>query len=213
MRLLNNPTALIVGGLLAISLPIAAAQNSMSPSSSSSKSSSAQASAHPSRSAQSANDRAANLLNTINTSEIDTAKMMAGKTQNSQVKDFANMIANDHQDSQSKLQSIADQASISLKENPSLQKQNSSLDKTLQKDSTTAADKAYVRAEARDHRTAIRQLQRLEPNITNTQLKDFVQSQIPVLQKHLDAAQKLEAQLGAGAGASATPSKNAGGSK
>lgn len=203
MRLLNNPAALIVGGLLAMALPIAAAQNP-------SASKSSQASAHPSRSAQSANDRAANLLNTINTSEVDTAKMMAGKTQNSQVKDFANMIANDHQDSQSKLQSIADQASINLKETPSLQKQNSSLDKTLQKDSTTAADKTYVRAEARDHRTAIRQLQRLEPNITNTQLKEFVQAQIPVLQKHLDAAEKLEAQLGANTGASATPSTNAG---
>jgi len=211
MRLLNNSTAVIVGGLLALSMPILAAQQSHSPSDSSSQASqSSQAAAHPSRSAASANDRAANLLNTINSGEIDTAKMMADKTQNSQVKDFANMIASDHQDSQSKLQSIAAQASINLKATPSVQKQNQSLDEKLKSDSTTTADRAYVRAEARDHRTAIRQLQRMEPKITNSQLKEFVQAQIPVLQKHLDAAEKLGAELGASATPNATPSTNAG---
>jgi hypothetical protein len=50
----------------------------------------------------------------------------------------------------------------------------------------------------------------MEPNITNTQLKEFVQSQIPVLQKHLDAAEKLETQMGAGATPNASPSNNAG---
>ena len=210
MRLLNNPTALIVGGLLAVALPIAAAQQNSSSDSSSQASQSSQAASQPSHAATSANDRAANLLNSINSGEIGTAKMMADKTQNSQVKDLANMIASDHQDSQSKLQSIAGQASINLKVTPSMQKENETLNQRLKKDSTTAADKAYVRAEVRDHRTAIRQLQRMEPNISNTQLKEFVQSQIPVLQKHLDAAEKLETQLGAGATPNASPSTNAG---
>lgn len=214
MRLPNKPSTLIVGGLLAMSLPLFAAQQNSSSSSSSSKSAqeSNSAAAHPSKSATSANERAANLINTINQDEIASAKTIQGKTQNNQVKDFTNTILNDHQDSQSKLQSIADQASINLKTQPSLHKQDQKMDQRLQKESSTQADKSYVQAEVRDHRTAIRQLQRLEPQITNSELKQFVQAQIPVLQKHLTDAQKLEAQLGVGGSASATPSHKANGS-
>lgn len=208
MRLRNKPSAFIVGGLLAMAVPILAAQQNSQSSSQASQGS--QAASQPSHSAASANERAANLINTINMGEVNTAKMIQGKTQNSQVKDFAQMIQNDHQDSQSKLQSIADQASINLQTDASVQKQNQKQDQSLQKESATAADKAYVRDEARDHRTAIRELQRLEPNVSNAQLKEFVQAQIPVLQKHLTAAEKLETQLGVSATPGATPSHKAG---
>ncbi|MGH9393993.1 MAG: DUF4142 domain-containing protein [Terriglobales bacterium] len=143
----------------------------------------------------SANQRAADLLNSVNKDEMDTAQMVQSHSQNSAVKDFAQTLMNDHKDAQSKLESAASQGSITLHETPSLHKQHEALESRLQSENGAAADKAYVNSEIRDHRMAIRQLQRLEPQITDQNLKSVVQDCIPVLQKHLDAAQKLQSQL------------------
>src|SRR6185312_675290 len=101
----------------------------------------------------SANQRAADLLNTVNKDEIDTAQMMQDHTQNTAVKDFAQTLVNDHKDAQQKLETAAGQSNINLQENKSMQNQDSKLKDRLQNENGAASDKAFVNSEIRDHRT------------------------------------------------------------
>jgi len=193
MRIGKHSSTWLVGGVLALAVPFCLAQTNPQQSQMPQQ---GQASSQPSHSAMSANQRAADLLNTVNKDEIDTAQMMQDHTQNTAVKDFAQTLVNDHKDAQQKLETAAGQSNINLQENKSMQNQDSKLKDRLQNENGAASDKAFVNSEIRDHRTAIRELKRLEPQITDPGLKDVVQNAIPVMQKHLDAAQKLQSQLG-----------------
>lgn len=184
MRFFRNSILLATGGMLALTMPVFAQQ----------------AGTNPSKSATSANQRAADLINTVNKGEIDTAKMMQDHSQNDQVKDFAKSLETDHQDAQNKLEAVAGQSNISLREMPAMRKQDNTLKQKLQSDSPTAADKAYLAAEVKDHSSAIRRLKSMEPNVTDPALKSYIDSTLPVLQKHLDEAKKLQGQLGGGSG-------------
>lgn len=200
MRLFSNTSTWVITGALAVAVPLCVAQTNPSQAQSQNPQTSSQATSHPSRSSMSANERAANLLNTVNKSEIDDAQMVAGRTQNAQVKDFAQMVMNDHKDAQSKLESAASAANINLSENKAMGKANDKMEKQWKNDSVANMDKSYVNAEIRDHRMALRRLKSLEPQITDPQLKSVVQDSIPVLQKHMKAAQQLSSQLGGGSG-------------
>jgi len=148
----------------------------------------------------SANERAANLLNTVNKSEIDDAQMVAGRTQNEQVKDFAQMLMNEHKDAQSKLESAASAANVNLMEDEAMTKSNDKKLDRWKNEPPANMDKAYVNAEIRGHRNVLKRLQSLEPQITDPQLKSLVQDSVPALQKHLKAAEQLRSQIGSGSG-------------
>ncbi|MGH9486510.1 MAG: DUF4142 domain-containing protein [Terriglobales bacterium] len=158
-----------------------------------------QAAAHPSRSMASANQRAADLLDTINKTEIAGAQNIQGHVQNPDVKSFAQDLINDHQDLQDQLQKAASQAKIDLKENAAMQKQSRRMDQRWDKEQPATAEHSFVAAQIRDHQHAIQRLQQLEPQITDPQIKSVVQSAIPVLQKHLSEARKVQSQLKSGA--------------
>src|SRR6185437_10389779 len=172
----------LVGGILALAVPFCLAQSNP------------QAASQPSHSAASANKRAADLLNTVNKDEIDTAQMMQDHTQNTAVKEYAQTLVNDHKDSQQKLETAASQS------NKNLQDQDSKLKERLQNESGAPSDKAFVSSQIREHRMAIRELKQLEPQVTDQGLKEVVRNAIPVLQKHLDQARKLQSQLGGKSG-------------
>ncbi|MGH9485510.1 MAG: DUF4142 domain-containing protein, partial [Terriglobales bacterium] len=81
------------------------------------------AAAHPARSMASANQRAADLLNTINKTEIDGAQSIQGHVSDPNVKSYAQDLVNDHKNLQDQLQKAADQAKIDLHENAAMKKQ------------------------------------------------------------------------------------------
>lgn len=188
MRIGTTSSTWLVGGILALAVPFCLAQANP------------QAATQPSHSAASANQRAADLLNTVDKDEIDTAQMMQDHTQNTAVKDYAQSLVNDHKDSQQKLETAASQSNTNLQEDKTMQDHDSKLKDRLQNESGAASDKAFVSSQIREHRMAIRELKQLEPQVTDQGLKEVVQNAIPVLQKHLDQARKLQSQLGGKSG-------------
>jgi putative membrane protein len=181
MRLqIQSLSTLALGGVLALAAPFCAAQ---------------QAGTQPSRSAMRANQQAADLMNTINKSEISTAKMMAGHTQNAQVKDFADMLANDHQQAQTRLESTASASNINLREGPMMMRHDRATEEHLKAMTPAAADRAFAADQVREHEHAIAQLKKLEPQVTDPQLKTEIKDYLPVLRKHLAEAKKLEGEL------------------
>ncbi|HVA64651.1 MAG TPA: DUF4142 domain-containing protein [Terriglobales bacterium] len=191
MHSLRNATLLLAGSWLAVAL--AAAQTGYPQ-----QQPSQQAATQPAKSAASANQRAADFLNTLNQSEIAAAHMMQDHSRSDQVKDYTKMIATDHQDAQNQLESVASQSNLALHTDPKMMESSDKRKTRLQNESSTQADKSYIAAEVKEHREAIRELNRLEPQVTDPHLKSYIQSTVPVLQKHLNEAQKLHAELGGG---------------
>jgi putative membrane protein len=193
MLRMQSLSTLTLGGLLAVAVPLCVAQQSGAKPMPGNE---AQASGNPARSASNANQRAADLMDTINKSEISTAGMIAGRTKSANVKDFAQMLVNDHKQAQSDLQNAANASNIQLHRDVAMARRDRTNRKKLKAEPWSRADKAFAASEVRGHEKAIRELRRLEPQITDPPLKTAVKNYIPVLRKHLDRARKLEAQLG-----------------
>lgn len=165
-----------------------------------------QAAGQPSGSAatQDPNQRAANLINTINNGEIDLGKMMQDQAQNSSVKDFSKTLADDHQKAQDQLKDVASKTNLTLGTNAQEQAENQRLKDRLSSAQGAQRDRAFLRAEVRDHAKAVRQLRHMENQVTDPQLKSYISSVIPTMQKHEKDARNLLQQMGgAGAGAPA----------
>lgn len=151
---------------------------------------------HSATSSTNPNQRAVNFLNTLNTDEINSAKMIEGKTKNDQVKDFAQTLQTDHQNAQDQLKQVASTDNLNLGTDHMLQRKDKRVDHKLSnaKDETQR-DAEYVRAEARGHRHAIEMAQRLQNEVTDQNLKTYLASYIPTLQKHEQLAHSTEAAL------------------
>lgn len=165
-----------------------------------------QAAGQPSGSAatQDPNQRAANLINTINNGEIDLGKMMQDQAQNSNVKDFSKTLTDDHQKAQDQLKDVASKANLTLGTNAHEQAENQRLKDRLTSAQGAQRDRAFLHAEVRDHAKAVRQLRHMEAQVTDPQLKSYISSVIPTLQKHeRDARNLLQQMGGAAAGAPA----------
>lgn len=196
MRILRNAMLLAAGGLFAMSAPMWAQSSGAA----AGAQSGSQAASQPSKSMSSANQHAADLLNTINQDEINSGKMMANHTQNDEVKEYANMLVNDHQELQKDLEKAAQASNISLTSNNAMMQRASKENDTIQNEAQKPGDEAFARHEARSHRNAIRELKQLETKVTDPQIKDVVQDAIPIMQKHLSEAQKLEKTLSTSGG-------------
>lgn len=145
--------------------------------------------------AASANQRAADLLDTINQNEISAAQAVESHSQNDQVKDLAKTIASDHQDAQDKLQWVAQHSNLSLHASSKMQDRNQKMVSRLQSESPAAADIIYLRDVVRGHKSAIAELEKLQSEVTDPQLKGCIQGTLPEMRKHRDAAPTLLAQL------------------
>ncbi len=163
------------------------------------------AAASPAGSAASNVDQhVANLINTINQGEIDLANDVKSRSQNSTVQDLANKLSNDHQQAQSQLQSVAQQANLTLGSVNRMQNNEQRFKSRLDNMQGAKLDRAYVHHEIQDHRMAIHRLQALQNRVQNPALKSYVQQVIPQLQSHLQAARSAAKSLRSGQ-SSATP--------
>lgn len=195
MRIFRNAMLLAAGALFALSAPMGAQSSGTTPQAQAASQPSKSMAKSTAKSMASANQHAADLLNTINQDEINSGKMMANHTQNDEVKEYATMLVNDHQELQKDLEKAAQSSNISLNTNDAMMQRASKDNDSIKNEAQKPGDEAFARHEARGHRNAIHQLQQLESKVTDPQIKDVVHDAIPILQKHLDEAQKLEKTL------------------
>ncbi|MGN6592318.1 MAG: DUF4142 domain-containing protein [Terriglobales bacterium] len=199
----------ILSGALAVAVPFCLAQGQQTPpptqpnqnqpqQNPNQQNPNPQAGAHPSRSMASANQRAADLLNSVNKTEIDEGQAIQGHVQDPNVKQYAETLVNDHKDLQSKLEQAATQANINLNEDEAMKKKSETAEDRMEKANPTQAAHEFISGQIKDHDLAVKRLKRLEPQITDPQLKSVVQDAIPVLQKHASEAKKVQSQLGGG---------------
>lgn len=125
--------------------------------------------------------------------EIQFSKLAEQKSNNSRIKNFAGMMVTDHTMLGDTLKNIAQRKNISL---PSAmdaghqQKYDS-----LSKETGAAFDKDYVNAMVADHKSAIDLLHNESKNSSDSTLRNFAGTAAKVVQKHLDAINKIHASM------------------
>jgi len=141
-----------------------------------------------------------------NMAEIELAKLAQSKTQNDQVKSFAQQMIDDHTKALTDVQTLAQAKGVTLP--ASLDKQHQAESDKLAKLSGDAFDKAYMsRAGVTDHKQMHSKLASAEKKAKDPDVKALVAKIMPTVDQHLNAAQQANTAVGS-SGKSKTGSGN-----
>ena len=122
--------------------------------------------------------------------EIDMGHIALDKSSSAQVKELAQRIIDDHTKANDQLMTIAQQKQVTLPTEPMpMAKQEAAHLKTL---SGETFDKAYAHAMVKDHRKAIKLFGMESQNATDSDVKQFASTTLPVLKTHLQMAEQLK---------------------
>jgi putative membrane protein len=125
--------------------------------------------------------------------EINLGRLAQQKAVNQQIKEFGAMMVNDHSKANADLKAIADHHMIVLPDSAGAAEQK--LMTELSAKSGGDFDKAYVDAMVKDHEEDIKSFNTAQSSLTYDDLNAFDKKTLRVLQKHLDAIKKIQAQL------------------
>jgi putative membrane protein len=128
-----------------------------------------------------------------NLSEVDMARIAMQKTQNSDVKDFANMIESDHT---SALEDLADlmQKNGMSPSNVLSPEAKADIEK-LAALSGAEMDRELINTMVADHQKAIGMFRDQVSIAQNPDVRKFAEDLLPKLEMHLEKAQKLQSKL------------------
>lgn len=129
-----------------------------------------------------------------NTREIALADLATEKSQNSEVKEFAEHIRKDHTEANEKLQTIAQKHGVAISAAPDA-KQQRALDK-FQKLSGAQFDQEYAKEMLRDHHKAIARFEKVSKQSQDSDVKQYAEECLPKLRTHLQHAQTVAKAVG-----------------
>jgi putative membrane protein len=131
--------------------------------------------------------------------DIDAAKQALEKSQNRDVRAFAQQMVNDHTTVNDQAMALVKKLDVKPEDNPTSQSLSKEAEATRNKIgslSGAAFDKAYMDNEVAYHKAVNSALSdTLIPNAQNAELKALLQSGLGVFQAHQKHAEKLASQL------------------
>jgi len=125
--------------------------------------------------------------------EVELGKLASTKSQNADVKKFAEMMVTDHSKANDELKSLASKKNITLPTAP-IAKHQSVIQK-LQGMSGADFDKAYVDDMLEDHEKDVAEFEKQSQSNPDADVKAFAAKTLPTLKKHLDAIKALSAKM------------------
>jgi putative membrane protein len=131
-----------------------------------------------------------------NSAEIELGKMVAAKTKDPSVKQFAQMMVKDHTTALNQLQELAQSKNLNLNDN--LPDDAKSLQQKLSSDTGKQFDKDYMDGMVQDHQKDVQEFTDQSQNAKDPDVKQWASKTLPVLQKHLQQAQQIDAKLNKG---------------
>jgi putative membrane protein len=123
-----------------------------------------------------------------NLAEVAVGKLAQEKGKSDGVRSFGQMLATDHADANQKAVSAANSLGVTPPSQPNA-KQKTIYNK-LEKLSGDAFDRAFVKDMVSDHKKDVREYEK-EAKKPNDPAAGYANETLPVLKKHLDAAQSL----------------------
>jgi putative membrane protein len=130
----------------------------------------------------------------INQTEIALAQLAQQKAQNSDVKDLAKMIEQDHQQSQEKLQGIAQAHGVTL--DPNLGWSQRRMQSKLEKLNGSDFDQQYTKDMLEGHAAAIKKFQKASQQVEDADVKQYAVDTLPHLQGHLQHSETAAKSAG-----------------
>jgi predicted outer membrane protein len=125
-----------------------------------------------------------------NIAEIETGKIAQSKSQNDQVKSFAQQMIDDHSKALSELQTLAQQKGVTLPTEPD--SKHKAMATKLQAMSGDAFDKAYMaQAGVSDHKKVHSMLMSDEKRAKDPDVKAAAAKMAPVVEQHLKSAEQM----------------------
>ena len=129
-----------------------------------------------------------------NREEVTLGKMVASKTKDPNVRQFAQMMVKDHTAALNELQQLAQSKNITLPEG--LPDDASDLQTKLSSASGKTFDKDYMDAMVDDHKKDVSEFQDASQTAKDSEVKQWASKTLPTLQKHLDKAEQIDSKLG-----------------
>jgi putative membrane protein len=126
--------------------------------------------------------------------EVELGKLALTKSSNSQVKQFAQKMVQDHGTANRELAGIAKAKGLEVP--AQLDAQHQGMVKTLSSQADAAFDSAYAEHMAMDHTKAVALFQ-AEANSNDPELAGFAKKTLPILQEHKQLADSLHSSMGA----------------
>lgn len=122
--------------------------------------------------------------------EVQLGQLAAEKATTPEVKNFGQMMVTEHSKANEQLKSVAQSMQVNLPASlPEDKMQKVNEMKGLTGEEFT---KRYVNEMVADHQADISLLEDARPNVTNPQLKSWIESTLPVMQQHLQEIQRIQ---------------------
>jgi putative membrane protein len=145
-----------------------------------------------------------------NQAEITLGKMVAAKTTNPQVKQFAQMMVKDHTAALEQIKQVAQAKNVTIPEG--LPEDAQQLQTKLQGEKGKQFDKTYMDGMVEDHKKDVAEFQDASQNAKDNDVKQLASTLTPKLQMHLDKAQQINQKLGGSPSSSSSSSSGSSGS-
>jgi putative membrane protein len=127
--------------------------------------------------------------------EIDTSQLALQKTQNDDVKNFAQQMVDDHNKVGDAMKDALSSSKTKMTPPDTLDKKHQALMDKLQKMNGAAFDKEYVKIQLSAHKEAVKLFSDYSKSGGDKSLKDFAGQNLPTLKDHLDNVMKLDRNL------------------
>jgi putative membrane protein len=129
-----------------------------------------------------------------NQSEIALAQLAQQKAQNPEIKSLAQMIQQDHQQAQEKVQTIAQAHGITLDQKPTWSQRRTQA--KLEKLTGAEFDQQYAKDMLEDHVSDIKKFQKATQTVEDADVKQYAQDTLPHLEAHLQHAEAAAKSAG-----------------
>jgi putative membrane protein len=139
-----------------------------------------------------------------NSAEVALGKIVADKTKDPSVKQFAQMMVKDHTAALNELQELAQSKNLNF--NDDLPDDAKALQTKLSSDTGKQLDKDYMDDMLKDHQKDVQEFTDQSQMAKDPDVKQWASKTLPILQKHLEKARQIDARLNKGKAAGSTPS-------
>ncbi len=122
--------------------------------------------------------------------EVELGKVAEKNGQRQDVKDFGGHMVKDHSKAGDALKSVAAKMNVTVPDKVS-PKHQAMIDK-MSKTSGAAFDSAYIKAMVDDHEKDIAEFEKARGQVSNEDLKKFIDETVPVMKEHLEMVKKMQ---------------------
>ena len=142
-----------------------------------------------------------------NLAEIDLGQLAAEKASSSQVKQFAQMVVDDHTKAYKELQQVAASQGITLPDKPKSSEQSEK--QRLENIAGDQFDKTYMDRIVSDHINDVNAFRDEIQDGHDSAVKDFANKILPKLEEHLQKAESVNSVVKSGKAENSQPSQSA----